>query len=284
MRVTIGEALARAGIEPREARHLLAQAAGVPESRIVAYPEQPLDESVRARFDAWAVRRRGGEPVAYLTGMREFYGLSLRVTPAVLIPRHESELLVERAAAVLPHGEKARVLDLGTGSGALALAIKHVRPAAEVIAVDASDAALAVARGNACALGLEVGWRLGSWFSAVAGERFEVVVSNPPYVARGDPHLDRDDLRFEPRAALDGGVDGLDAIRSIVAGAAVHLTPGGWLFLEHGYDQAAAVRGLLADAGLECAGTWRDLTGHERISGACRAAACACIDRIGAPR
>jgi len=284
MRVTIGEALARAGIEPREARHLLAQAAGVPESRIVAYPEQLLDESVRARFDAWAARRRGGEPVAYLTGRREFYGLSLRVTPAVLIPRHESELLVERAVAVLPQGARARVLDLGTGSGALALAIKRARPAAEVIAVDASDAALAVARGNASALGLEVGWRLGSWFAAVAGERFEVVVSNPPYVAHGDPHLGQDDLRFEPRAALDGGIDGLDAIRCIVAGAAAHLTPGGWLFFEHGYDQAAAVRRLIADAGLERADTWRDLAGQERVSGATRVAAGVPVDQSEAPR
>jgi len=284
MRVTIGEALARAGIEPREARHLLAQAAGVPESRIVAYPEQPLDESVRARFDAWAARRRCGEPVAYLTGMREFYGLSLRVTPAVLIPRHESELLVERAAAVLPPGEKARVLDLGTGSGALALAIKHARPAAEVIAVDASDAALAVARGNACALGLEVGWRLGSWFSAVAGERFEVVVSNPPYVARGDPHLDQDDLRFEPRAALDGGIDGLEAVRAIVAQTPVHLAPGGWLLLEHGFAQAAAVRALLAQAGLGRITTWRDLAGQERVSGASRVLEGAPVDQAKAPR
>jgi len=273
MRVTIGEALRRAGIEPREARLLLAQAAGVAESRIVAHPEQPLEESARARFDDWTARRRGGEPVAYLTGRREFFGLSLCVTPAVLIPRHESELLVERALAALPREAQARVLDLGTGSGALALAIKHARPALEVVAVEASEAALAVARGNARRLGLEVSWRLGAWFAAVRGERYDVIVSNPPYVAQGDPHLARGDLRFEPRAALDGGSDGLVAIRTIVAQAPAHLVPGGWLLLEHGFDQGPTVRGLLADAGLGRGATWRDLTGHERVSAACRAAA-----------
>lgn len=273
MRVTIGEALRRAGIEPREARLLLAQAAGVPESRVVACPEQALEESAQARFDDWTARRRRGEPVAYLTGWREFYGLMLCVTPAVLIPRHESELLVERALAVLPRAGQARVLDLGTGSGALALAIKHARPALEVVAVEASDAALAVARGNARRLGLEISWRPGAWFATLGGERFDAILSNPPYVAHGDPHLARGDLRFEPHAALDGGSDGLEAIRAIVADTPRHLLPGGWLFLEHGYEQAAAVRALLAAAGLAAVGTWRDLAGHERVSGACREAA-----------
>jgi len=283
MRVTLGEALRRAGIEPREARLLLAQAAGIPESRIVAHPEQPLEESSRARFDDWAARRRLGEPVAYLTGRREFYGLSLRVTPAVLIPRHESELLVEQALAVLPREGQARVLDLGTGSGALALAIKHARPAFEVVAVEASAAALAVARSNARALGLEVDWRLGTWFAGLRGEHFDAIVSNPPYVARDDPHLARGDLRFEPRAALDGGIDGLEAIRVIVAQAPARLAPGGWLLLEHGSEQGAAVRALLAQAGLERMSTWRDLAGQERVSGASRAPEGAPVDQSKAP-
>jgi release factor glutamine methyltransferase len=284
MRVTIGDALRRAGIDAREARLLLVHATGVPESRIVAHPEQPLEASACARFDAWVARRRRGEPIAYLTGRREFYGLSLAVTPAVLIPRHESELVVERVLAVMPRGRPARVLDLGTGCGALALAIKHARPAARVAAVDSSDAALALARSNGAALGLEVDWRLGSWFSALAGERFEVIASNPPYVAHGDPHLERDDARFEPRAALDGGIDGLDSIRVLVAQAPEHLEPGGWLMLEHGFDQGAAVRALLAAAGLTRIATWRDLAGHERVSGGCEEPRGAHVDRNRAPR
>lgn len=284
MPLTIGEALRRARIDAREARQLLARAAGVPESRIVAHPEQPLEESACTRFATWTARRRRGEPVAYLTGRREFYGLSLGVTPAVLIPRHESELLVERALALLPPEGRPAVLDLGTGSGALALAIKHTRPSARVVAVDASDAALAVARDNAETLGLEVDWRRGSWFAAVAGERFDVIVSNPPYVARGDPHLELNDLRFEPRAALDGGVDGLDAIRAIIARAPAHLGPGGWLVVEHGFDQGPAVRALLEGAGLAQSGTWRDLANHERVSGACRLAVCAAVDPNQMPR
>lgn len=284
MRVTVGEALRRAGIEPREARLLLAQAAGIPESRIVAHPELPLEESSCARFDDWAARRRRGEPVAYLTGRREFYGLSLDVTPAVLIPRHESELLVERALVALPREGRARVLDLGTGSGALALAIKHARPAIEVVGVDASDAALAVARGNARRLGLEVGWRLGTWFATLRGERFDAIVSNPPYVACDDSHLTRGDLRFEPRAALDGGIDGLEAIRAIVAQAPSYLAPGGWLLLEHGFAQGAAVRALLAQAGLERIATWRDLAGQERVSGASHVPEGAPVDQSKAPR
>lgn len=273
MAVTVDEALRGAGIELREARLLLAAAARVPEARIAAHPELPLEESIRARFDAWTTRRKQGEPIAYLTGWREFYGVTLAVTPAVLIPRHETELLVERALAVLPQRQTRRVLDLGTGSGALALAIKHERPATQVVGVEASRAALAVARGNAARLGLDVEWRAGRWFSALAqGERFDVIVSNPPYVAQDDPHLSQGDLRFEPRAALVGGADGLDAIRLIAGGLRERLLPGGWIFLEHGFDQAEAVRACLAAAGLSLVQTWRDLAQHPRVSGGCAGA------------
>jgi len=265
--VTLGEALRGAGIDAREARLLLAAAAQLPETRIAAHPELPLDAAARERFDAWTARRRQGEPIAYLTGWREFYGLTLAVTPAVLIPRHESELLVERALALVPPRQPCGVLDLGTGSGALALAIKHARPAVQVIAVDASRAALEVARDNAARLGLEIDWRIGEWFSPLRGERFDLIVSNPPYVAQDDPHLARGDLRFEPREALVGGVDGLDAVRAIVRQARAHLAPGGWLLLEHGFEQAKAVRALLEAAGMVAAETWHDLAGQPRVTG-----------------
>lgn len=267
MPLTVAEALRGAGIDAREARLLLAAATRQPEARVAAHPEQILEAAARGRFEDWAARRRAGEPVAYLTGWREFYGLRLAVTPAVLIPRHESELLVERALAVLPTQHSCRVLDLGTGSGALALAIKHVRPAAQLVGSDASRAALEVARGNAARLGLEVDWRHGEWFAAVAGERFDLIVSNPPYVAQGDPHLSQGDLRFEPREALVGGADGLDAIRRIAAGVREHLRPGGWVYLEHGFDQAEAVRKCLKAAGLLAVETRFDLAGHARVSG-----------------
>jgi len=265
--MTAQEALQRAGIDPREARLLLAAASGEPEARIVAHPEREIEAAVQRRYDAWTARRRQGEPIAYLTGWREFYGLRLAVSPAVLIPRHETELLVERALEAIPARVAARLLDLGTGSGALALAIKQARPRAQVIAVDSSAAALVLARANAARLGLEIDARGGEWFAAVAGERFDVIVSNPPYIAEGDPHLDEGDLRFEPRAALVGGADGLEAIRTIVAKAPTHLAGGGALLLEHGYDQAGAVRDLCDRAGFESVETWRDLGGIARVTG-----------------
>ncbi len=268
--MNLGDALQTAGLDRREARLLLAAASGIPEARFVAHPEHELDESSRSRFEAWTARRKQGEPIAYLTGWREFYGLTLAVTPAVLIPRHESELLVERALerlAAQATQHACRVLDLGTGSGALALAIKRECPSARLCAVDASRPALAVARGNALRLRLDVDWREGHWYSAVPGACFDVIVSNPPYVALGDPHLAQGDLRFEPTAALIGGTDGLAAIRDIVRDAPAHLRPGGWLFLEHGYDQAVAVRACLQAADFEEIATWRDLAGHLRVSG-----------------
>lgn len=266
--MTAGEALAHAGIDVREARLLLAEASGVTEASLIAHPERCVPSAVRERFLALAARRRRGEPVAYLLGRREFYGLELAVTPAVLIPRPETELLVELALARLDADAAARVLDLGTGSGAVALAIKHARPRATVIAVEASGAALELARANAARHGLEVEFRLGRWLDAAAGERFDVVVSNPPYVAQGDPHLAQGDLRFEPREALVAGRDGLDAIRAIVRAAPPWLASGGWLLVEHGLGQEGVVRALMVQAGLERAHSWPDLAGIARVSGA----------------
>lgn len=259
----VGDALRASGLDAREARLLLAEASGFSRASVIAYPERELPEAVATRFAEWAQRRRAGEPVAYLVGHREFHGLDLAVSPAVLIPRHETELLVDWALERAP----ARVLDLGTGSGAIALAIRARRPAARVVAVEASAAALAVAQRNGVKLGLAVDWRHGRWFEPVAGERFDLVVSNPPYVAEGDPHLGAGDLRFEPRSALVSGPDGLQAIRAIAAAAPAHLEPGGALILEHGLGQDAAVRAILADAGLVGVVSRADLAGIARATG-----------------
>jgi release factor glutamine methyltransferase len=259
--MTVAEALRM--LEPREARLLLARASGFSEASLLAHPERELPAEAEARFRDFAARRSRGEPVAYILGEKEFYGLTLAVTPAVLIPRPETELLVELALACAP----GSVLDLGTGCGAIALVLKRQLPQARVVAVEASAAALAVARRNAAALSLDVDLRHGRWFAPVAGERFDVIVANPPYVAEGDPHLAQGDLRFEPRSALAGGADGLDAIREIVRGASAHLEPGGRLLLEHGLGQDAAVRQLLEEAGLEGATTWPDLAGIARVTG-----------------
>ena len=262
--LTAASALASACLEPREARLLLAAATGFSEAAVLAFPERTLPPEAEARFDDFTARRRRGEPVAYILGRKEFYGLPLAVNPTVLIPRPETELLVDLAL----QREFSSVADLGTGSGALALAIKHERPRARVIGVEASLAALEVAKRNAVALGLDVEWRHGRWFAPLDGERFDLIVSNPPYVASGDPHLA--ELRFEPVSALVSGADGLDAIRELVAAAPAHLADGGWLLLEHGIGQDRAVRDLLERAGLEEARTWPDLAGIPRVSGARR--------------
>jgi release factor glutamine methyltransferase len=268
VRVTVAEALASAGLGAREARLLLAEATGFSEAAVLAHPERVLPAEAEQRFQAWARRRRGGEPVAYLLGRREFYGLVFAVTPAVLIPRPETELLVECALEHLAPDAAARVADLGTGCGAVALALKRHRPAARVVAVDASAAALEVARRNAVRLSLEVELRHGRWLEPLAGERFDLLLANPPYVAEGDPHLAEGDVRFEPRAALVAGSDGLAALREIIAGAAAHLRPRGRLLLEHGAGQHAAVAGLLARAGFAGIANWPDLAGIARVSGA----------------
>jgi release factor glutamine methyltransferase len=259
--VNVAQALA--ALDAREARLLLAQATGFSEASVLAHPERELPAEAAATFLAYAARRARGEPIAYLLGQKEFYGLTLSVNPAVLIPRPETELLVERALARNP----STVLDLGTGSGAVALAIRKHLPRSRVVAVEASAAALAVAQRNAVKLGLQVEFRHGRWYEPVAGERFDLVVSNPPYVAKGDAHLAQGDLRFEPRSALVSGADGLEALREIARGAPAHLNPGGWLLVEHGLGQDKAVRAMLQQAGLEDLSTWPDLAGIARVSG-----------------
>jgi release factor glutamine methyltransferase len=235
---------------------------------LLAHPEHKLEEGQYVRFTALFERRMHGEPIAYLLGEREFYGLNFKVTPATLIPRHDTELLVELALQRIPLQGRCRVLDLGTGSGAIALSIAHARPDAEVKAVDASTAALEVAQLNTQRLGLNnVRLLRSDWFSALHGERFDIIVSNPPYIADGDAHLSQGDVRFEPRAALVSGADGLDDIRHLIAGAKDRLNDNGWLLLEHGYDQAAQVRELLQQAGFSGIFSARDLAGIERVSG-----------------
>jgi release factor glutamine methyltransferase len=212
-----------------------------------------------------------GEPVAYIIGHRGFHAIDLALTPDVLIPRPETELLVELALQRIPQREEVEIADLGTGSGAIALAVAHARPHVRVLATDANAAALDVARGNAQRLGIgNVEFAQGDWCAALGARRFGLIVSNPPYIAENDEHLARGDLRFEPRRALASGADGLDAIRAIVRDARDHLNAGGRLLLEHGFDQGFAVRGLLKQGGLQDVFTARDLEGRERVSGGIR--------------
>ncbi|ROR34800.1 peptide chain release factor N(5)-glutamine methyltransferase [Inmirania thermothiophila] len=251
-----------------EAEVLLAHALGRPRSWLWAHPEAVPGEGARTRFEHLVARRAAGEPVAHLTGRREFWSLELEVGAATLIPRPETERLVELALALLPEASSARVADLGTGCGAVAVALAVERRGIEVVATDLSAAALAVAARNAArhAPG-RIELRQGDWWQAVAGRRFHLAVANPPYIAADDPCLRRGDLPWEPQIALTPGGDGLGAIRAIAAGAAAHLHPGGWLLLEHGADQGPAVRAILAAAGLVEVTTARDLAGHERVSG-----------------
>ena len=267
--VKISDAIARSGIDAREARLLLAEVCGFSQAGLIASAEQEIPFEVENAFSDLAKRRLQGEPVAYILGRKEFYGLELAVDRSVLIPRPETELLVELALERIKERTPGRVaaslLDLGTGSGAIAIAVKFNRPETRVVAVDSDPSALATAKRNAARLNLQIDFRHGRWFEPVMGERFELIVSNPPYVASGDPYLA--DLRFEPQAALVAGADGLDCIRDIVNAASGHLRPGGWLLLEHGLGQGGAVRKLLAGAGLESATTWPDLAGIARVSG-----------------
>ncbi len=256
-------ALARSSDTPRlDAELLLAHAVQTARSAVIAFPERPLTADAARRLALLVARRAAGEPLAYIVGRKEFRSLDLEVGPAVLVPRPETEHLVEAALARLENVASPAVLDVGTGSGAIALAIKAERPDARVVAVDASDAALAVARANGARLGLDVEWVLSDWFTAVRDRTFDAIVCNPPYVASGDPHLVR--LAHEPRAALDGGPDGLDAIRAVLRGAPPRLRDGGVLCVEHGSDQQDDVVALAAEAGFDVVERGRDLAGRDR--------------------
>lgn len=268
MTVSVRQALAQSGLVPIDGQVLLAHALQRDRAWLVAHGDDVLAREQADTFFALAKRRRDGEPVAYLTGCREFWGLSLAVTRDVLIPRPETETLVELALAWLPRDRPVRVLDLGTGSGAIALAIASERPQAHVVATDGSAAALAVARGNAQRTALSnVEFVEANWYDGVPGSSWDMIVSNPPYVAIGDPHLTEGDLRFEPAGALASGVDGLAALRTIINGAGARLAPGGALIVEHGFNQADEVRDLLRDAGFVDLVAARDLAGHWRVAG-----------------
>lgn len=249
-----------------DAELLLAAALGKPRSFLHTWPERVVSGEAAELYASYLARRRNGEPVAYILGRQGFWSLDLEVAPHTLIPRPDTELLVETALALVP-AAPARVLDLGTGSGAIVLALACERPLWRLIGVDRIDDAVALAERNRVRLQLDnVEFRESHWFSTLGAERFDLIVSNPPYIAARDPHLDEGDVRFEPPSALVSGADGLDDIRLIVSEAPAHLNAGGWLLLEHGYDQAAAVRELLARQGFEAVESRRDLGGHERIS------------------
>ena len=251
----------------REAELLLAHALRQPRAWLYAHAGDPVDSTTSTALRSLLQRRAAGEPLAYLTGTRAFWTLDLEVSPAVLIPRSETECLVELALQRLPEDKAMRVADLGTGSGAIALTLARERPFVQVLATDTSSAALAVARGNAARLGVDnIGFARGDWCAALGAAAFDLIVSNPPYIAAGDPHLAIGDLRFEPAVALVAGDDGLDAIRIIVRDAIRHLRPGGWLLLEHGWEQGPAVRDLLAAAGFAQISGERDLEDRERVS------------------
>ncbi len=259
------------GLEKREARleaRVLATFAwDVAPAWLIAHDTDTLTEGQATQFTVLLSRRLSGEPVAHLTGTREFYGRSFQVSPDVLIPRPDTELLVDLALARIPPDRAMEVLDLGTGSGCIAITLALERPRAHITAVDRSAAALAVARLNASLLNARVELLDSDWFAALAGRRFDLIVGNPPYIAAADPHLTRGDVRHEPLSALAAGTDGLEDLRKLAAAAGTHLQPGGTLLLEHGYDQADAVLALLQAAGFRHAQSWPDLSGIRRVSG-----------------
>lgn len=246
-----------------EARMLATAALGCSTTWLVAHGDEAAD---LARLAPLLQRRLQGEPVAYILGVREFYGRVFRVSPAVLIPRPETEHLVDAALTLLPADRPARVLDLCTGSGCVAITLKRARPQDTVTATDLSPAALALARDNAATLDAEITFHPGDLFAPLANLRFDLIVSNPPYIAAEDAHLDQGDLRFEPRLALASGADGLDLIRRMVRAAPQQLAPDGWLLFEHGFDQGAACRDLLAQSGFRQIKTLPDLAGLERVT------------------
>ena len=250
-----------------DAEVLLCHVLAHPRSYLYTWPERELDSNQQRLLEQLAARRRQGEPIAHILGEREFWSLPLTIIPATLIPRPETELLVEAVLARIPVDTLWRIADLGTGSGAIALALASERPACRITAVERSSEALAVARGNAERLGLEnIDFLAGNWFEPLAGRRFEMIVANPPYIRADDPHLQQGDVRFEPRMALASGVDGLDDIRLLIAQAGGYLCPPGWLLLEHGHDQGRAVQTLLREAGYREVDDLPDLAGHGRVA------------------
>lgn len=268
--VSVGSLLAASALPRHEAQSLLERAAGMDCVAQIAHPERIVSAQQAALAQALFARRRAGEPLAYMLEVREFWGLAFKVTPAVLIPRAETELLVELALERLPAYAPARVLELGTGSGAIAIALARERPSTAVTATDISVEALALARDNAVRHGVQVRFAQGDWFGALAGgagDNFDLVLGNPPYIAAGDRHLTHGDLPYEPAGALVAGPDGLAALELIVAKGGAYLAAGGWLLLEHGFAQGAACRGLFEAAGFARVQTWPDLAGLPRVSG-----------------
>ena len=265
--ITIAACEAGSPVGRMETRILLMHALGLSRIQLITQSEQVLNAEQLQQMQDLIQRRFNGEPIAYLTGEREFFGLPFRVSPDVLIPRADTELLVELALQHAP--QQGSLLDMGTGSGAIAIAIAHSRQDLQVTALDVSPAALKIAEGNAQRILGTARLRLlqSDWYQALHGQQFDTIVSNPPYIVKDDHHLGQGDLRFEPVDALTDHADGLSAYRTIISGAASHLKPGGWLLLEHGYDQAEAVRKLLEAQGYEQVQNWRDLSGIERVSG-----------------
>jgi release factor glutamine methyltransferase len=265
--MSIAHVLARSPLDALETRILLCHALGLSRVQLITRSDTIPDAVAARRLADLLGRRLAGEPIAYIIGEREFYGLSFHVNPAVLIPRPETELLVELASERLPPG--GSLLDMGTGSGAIAVAIAHARPDARVTALDASAAALELARANAERHGARIAFLQSDWYAALPLplQRFDLIVSNPPYIVAGDSHLSQGDLRFEPMDALTDHADGLAALRTIIRGAPSRLAAQGWLLLEHGHDQAQAVRALLLENGYAGVQSWRDLAGIERASG-----------------
>jgi len=273
---TVGEALsiAQRAIDRLDAQYLLGHLLGMSRASLIAHPDRSLDSAAAATYRSWIAERANGKPVAQIIGTREFYGREFGIDEHVLIPRPETEILVEQALASasgqnslkMPADIGLSILDLGTGSGVIAITMALELPTASVTAVDVSSEALRRARANALTLNANVAFIQSDWYAALDELRFGMIVANPPYIARDDSHLTQGDLRFEPLAALtDQSDDGLDAIRTIIAGAAAHLLPGGWLLIEHGFDQAAKVRSLMEVGGLTAIRSVRDLAGIERV-------------------
>jgi release factor glutamine methyltransferase len=262
---SVGAVLAKSSLSALESRILAGHALNLSRIQLVTQSGRALTAGEVQHVVALFQRRIQGEPIAYITGTREFYGLAFEVTPDVLIPRPETELLVELAMEYLP--ENGRVLDMGTGSGAIAVALANLHPDAIVTATDNSKPALEIAYRNAVRHAASINFVHSDWYAALSGKRFDLIVANPPYIVAGDPHLSQGDLRFEPAGALTDHADGLSALRTIVDGAASHLTPGGWLLMEHGFDQAPKVRALLKAGGFDDVQSWVDLAHIERVSG-----------------